>query len=98
MIQPTGSPFNIGHDDFTPTRTRPQRPITWFVHRGRGSGGLGGFGGMHPTFTDPLFGRQGQGGAGRSGNGGFNPHAPPAQDMIIGTGDGPQRGGGGKTS
>lgn len=97
MIPPAGSPFNIGHDDLHPPGLGPNDPLRGSFTGGRGSGGLGGFGGMHPTFTDPLFGQQGQGGAGRNGNAGVNPQAPPgARYDPLGPGDGPQRGGGGR--
>ncbi|QSZ34596.1 hypothetical protein DSL72_006190 [Monilinia vaccinii-corymbosi] len=97
MMQPAGSPFNIGHDDLHPPGLGPNDPLRGSFTGGRGGGGMGGFGGMHPTFDDPLFGGQGQGEMGRNGNGGFNPHAPPgARYDPLGPGDGPQRGGDGR--
>lgn len=92
--RPGGSPFNIGHDDLHPPGLGPYDPLRGSFTGGRG-GGLGGFGGMHPTFDDPLFGGQGQ--RGRGGNRGYNPHAPPgARYDPLGPGDGPRRGGGGR--
>ncbi|ATY62626.1 PI31 proteasome regulator [Cordyceps militaris] len=69
-------PLNIGHDDLHPPGLGPHDPL-------RGSGlpaglGGGGFGGMHPSFDDPLF--TGQGGRAGSGGGGgidFDPQVPP---------------------
>ncbi|KAI9641750.1 hypothetical protein NHQ30_009606 [Ciborinia camelliae] len=99
MNQPIRSPFTIGHDDLHPPGLAPHDPLRGSFTGGRGAGGLGGFGGMHPTFDDPLFRGQGQGqgqgGAGR--NGGFDPQVPPgARYDPLGPGDGPQRGGGGR--
>ncbi|KAF7869958.1 hypothetical protein EAF04_004742 [Stromatinia cepivora] len=97
MVQPAGSPFNIGHDDLHPPGLGPNDPLRGSFTGGRGAGGLGSFGGMHPTFDDPLFAGQGQGQRGAGRNGGFNPQVPPgARYDPLGPGDGPQRGGGGR--
>lgn len=82
------SPYNIGHDDLNPPGLGPHDPLrASFV-----GGGLprpGWFGGMHPTFDDPLF--QGPGGQG----GGFDPQAPPgARWDPTGPGGAPRFGGG----
>ncbi|KAF7947986.1 hypothetical protein EAE96_009055 [Botrytis aclada] len=92
----TISPFNIGHDDLHPAGLGPNDPFPGSFTGGAGSRGLGGVGGMHPTFDDPLFAGQGQRlGGGRGGA--FNPQAPPgARYDPLGPGDGPQRGGGGR--
>lgn len=80
----TGSrnPLNIGENDLYPPGLGPHDPIRPFF-----GGGLpqpGGGGGMHPTFDDPLFGRQGLGGA-------YDPMAPPgARYDPVGPG-GPPR-------
>ncbi|KAL2108937.1 hypothetical protein VUR80DRAFT_3167 [Thermomyces stellatus] len=89
--QPPGGPFNIGHDDLNPPGLGPHDPLRpSFV----GGGGLprpGGFGGMHPTFDDPLF--QGQG----RGDEGFNPQAPPGSRWDpVGPGGGPRNRQGGR--
>ncbi|ESZ90137.1 hypothetical protein SBOR_9475 [Sclerotinia borealis F-4128] len=98
IVQPAGAPFNIGHDDLHPPGLGPHDPLRGSFTGGGGRlGGMGGFGGMHPTFDDPLFGGQGQGQGGAGRNGGINPHAPPgARYDPLGPGDGPQRGGGGR--
>ncbi|KAM0311503.1 hypothetical protein ACHAO8_007112 [Botrytis cinerea] len=89
------SPFNIGHDDLHPAGLGPNDPFRSSFTGGLGAGGLGGIGGMHPTFDDPLFAGQGQRPGG--GRGLFNPQAPPgARYDPLGPGDGPQRGGGGR--
>lgn len=82
-------PTNIGHDDLYPQGLGPHDPL-----RPHLAGGLprpgGGFGGMHPTFDDPLF-------RGQGGQGGYDPMAPPgARYDPIGPGDPLQnsRGGG----
>ncbi|KAL1888826.1 hypothetical protein Sste5346_009304 [Sporothrix stenoceras] len=82
-----GSGFNpsIGADDLNPPNLGPHDPLRPSLAGGGlrmpgGNGGVGGvgdgsFGGMHPTFDDPLFaGIRGQGG--RGGNG-FSPQNPP---------------------
>ena len=82
-----GSPFGIGADDLNPAGLGPHDPLRGSFVPG---GGLGGNGGMHPTFDDPLFRGQGR-------QGGFNPQAPPgARYDPTGPGDGPQRGGSGR--
>ncbi|TGO12888.1 hypothetical protein BTUL_0080g00080 [Botrytis tulipae] len=91
----TISPFNIGHDDLHPAGLGPNDPFPGSFTGGAGARGLGGIGGMHPTFDDPLFAGQGQRLGG--GRGVFNPQAPPgARYDPLGPGDGPQRGGGGR--
>lgn len=83
------APFGIGHDDLNPPGLGPYDPL-----RGSFVGGVprpGGFGGMHPTFDDPVFG--GQGGQGR----GYDPRAPPgARYDPTGPGNGPQGAMGGR--
>ncbi|CAK7222930.1 hypothetical protein SBRCBS47491_005031 [Sporothrix bragantina] len=69
----------IGADDLNPPNLGPNDPLRPSL-AGSGDNGLrigpGGFGGMHPTFDDPLFtGIRGQGG--RGGNGEFDPQHPP---------------------
>ncbi|KFY72322.1 hypothetical protein V499_07529, partial [Pseudogymnoascus sp. VKM F-103] len=63
------SPYGIGGDDLNPPGLGPHDPLRGsFIPGGR----PGGFGGMHPTFDDPLFaGRRGSG-----EGGGFDPQAP----------------------
>ncbi|TGO90854.1 hypothetical protein BPOR_0048g00030 [Botrytis porri] len=93
--QGTISPFNIVHDDLHPAGLGPNDPFPGSFTGGAGARGLGGVGGMHPTFDNPLFAGQGQRLGG--GRGVFNPHAPPgARYDPLGPGDGPQRGGGGR--
>lgn len=77
-----GSPFGIGGDDLNPPMPRnPFQPI---------GGGGGGFGGMHPTFDDPLFRGQGQGR-------GYNDQVPPgARYDPPFPGQGPPQGGNGR--
>ncbi|PSR81421.1 PI31 proteasome regulator N-terminal-domain-containing protein [Coniella lustricola] len=90
------SPFNIGHDDLYPPGLAPHDPLRGSFVPGGGlplPGGMGGGGGMHPTFDDPLF--QGPGGSG--GSGAFDPQAPPgARWDPVGPGSGPPRFGGGR--
>lgn len=70
-------PLNIGERDLYPAGLGPHDPI----YGGVGPG-LGGGGGMHPTFDDPLFG-------GPQG-GGHDPSAPPgARYDPVGPGHGP---------
>ncbi|KAL4920050.1 PI31 proteasome regulator N-terminal-domain-containing protein [Aspergillus aurantiobrunneus] len=72
-------PLNIGERDLYPPGLGPHDPI----HGGIGPGLIGGGGGMHPTFDDPLFG-------GRPGGGGYDPQAPPgARYDPVGPGEGP---------
>jgi hypothetical protein len=89
-----GSPFGIGHDDLNPPGLGSHDPLRGSFVGGGGFGrGRGGFGGMHPTFDDPLF--SGQGGSGGGQNGMFNPQAPPgARYDPTGPGDGPPMGAG----
>lgn len=73
---PRGSnPYGIGGDDLNPPGLGPRDPLRpSFVPGGYGGefGGPEGFGGMHPTFDDPLF--RGQGGRdGRGGPGAGHP-------------------------
>jgi hypothetical protein len=72
------NPLAIGHDDLYPPGLGPNDPLR--PHFGP-SGGRGGFGGMHPTFDDPLFGgRGGPGGGqfgGEGGGLGMDPLQPP---------------------
>lgn len=68
MGQPGGFP-RIGERDLYPEGLGPNDPLRGGI--GPGLGGPMGGGGMHPTFDNPLFARQG----GRGG--GFNPQAPP---------------------
>lgn len=90
------SPYGIGGDDLNPPGLGPHDPLRGnFVP---GGGRPGGFGGMHPTFDDPLFAGRRGGGEG----GGFDPQAPEgARWDPIGPGEGPRdrmgrgRGGGG---
>lgn len=94
-IPPGASPFNIGHDDLYPSGLGPNDPIRSSLI---GQGGLprpGGFGGMHPTFDDPLFQRPGDRGGGGEG---FDPQAPPgARWDPVGPSGGPRpRQGGGR--
>jgi hypothetical protein len=81
------SPYGIGGDDLNPPGLGPHDPLRGSFVPG-GLGRPGGFGGMHPTFDDPLFaGRRGRGG----GNGGFDPQAPEgARWDPIGPGEGPR--------
>lgn len=70
-------PLNIGERDLYPPGLAPHDPLRM------GPGGIGGGGGMHPTFDDPLFG-------GAGGGGSFDPRAPPgARYDPTGPGDGP---------
>ncbi|CAK7264001.1 hypothetical protein SEPCBS119000_000777 [Sporothrix epigloea] len=74
-----GDGFGIGYDDLNPPHLGPRDPIVPSFAGGTSSGlpiGPGGFGGMHPTFDDPLFsGIRGQGGRGHSSD--FDPQHPP---------------------
>ncbi|EFX05489.1 pi31 proteasome regulator [Grosmannia clavigera kw1407] len=94
-------PPSIGQDDLHPPGLGPHDPLRPFLGGlGRGGGGLrqpgvGGFGGMHPTFDDPLFGGQ----RGGDGDGdGFDLQIPPGaryDDPTGGVGGlGPRFGGG----
>lgn len=68
---PQGGFGRIGERDLYPQGLGPNDPIRGGIGPGFGGGPMGGGGGMHPTFDDPLF--AGQGGRG----GGFTPQAPP---------------------
>ncbi|CAK7274209.1 hypothetical protein SEPCBS57363_006042 [Sporothrix epigloea] len=74
-----GSGFGIGYDDLNPPHLGPRDPLHPSLTGSSNSGlriGPGGFGGMHPTFDDPLFtGIRGQGGRGHNGE--FDPQHPP---------------------
>ena len=77
-------PLNIGERDLYPPGLGPNDPLRIGPH-----GGIGGGGGMHPTFDDPMFG-------GGQGEDGFDPRAPPgARYDPVGPGDGPPEGRGG---
>ena len=77
-------PLNIGERDLYPPGLGPNDPLRMGPY-----GGLGGGGGMHPTFDDPMFG-------GQQGEGGFDPRAPPgARYDPVGPGDGPPQARGG---
>ncbi|KIW01950.1 uncharacterized protein PV09_06787 [Verruconis gallopava] len=52
---PPRNPLSIGHDDLYPAGLGPHDPI-YGGGVGPMRGGLGGSGGMHPTFDDPIFG------------------------------------------
>ncbi|KAL2153663.1 hypothetical protein VTH82DRAFT_4818 [Thermothelomyces myriococcoides] len=101
----------VGHDDLYPAGLGPHDPITGSFTGGIGGGGIGpgglrrpgrqgttgGFGGMHPTFDDPLF--RGPGGGGGGGVGGdddtFGGQIPPgARWDPVGPGGQPRFGGG----
>lgn len=87
------SPFNIGHDDLHPPGLGPHDPLrSSGLPFGGGGGGGGGFGGMHPTFDDPLFaGQGGRTGPGRGSGGEFDPQVPPgARYDPLGPGGGPR--------
>ncbi|KAF2734932.1 hypothetical protein EJ04DRAFT_512091 [Polyplosphaeria fusca] len=58
---------SYGHSDLYPPGLGPNDPLR--PHLGGGLPRPGGFGGMHPTFDDPLFRGQGQGG--------YDPQVPP---------------------
>jgi len=91
MVLPGDSPFNIGHDDLNPPGLGPNDPLRGAFVGGGGLPRLGGGGGMHPTFDDPLFGGRG------SNAGGYDPRAPPgARHDPLGPGDGPRGGSGGR--
>jgi hypothetical protein len=83
------NPYNIGHDDLNPPGLGPHDPLRGsFV--GGGPAHPGGFGGMHPTFDDPLF--AGRGGGGGYGQGGYDPQVPEgARYDPVGPGDGVPR-------
>ncbi|PTU19676.1 hypothetical protein P175DRAFT_0503218 [Aspergillus ochraceoroseus IBT 24754] len=73
------NPLNLGERDLYPAGLGPHDPIRGGI--GPGLGGVGGGGGMHPTFDDPLFG-------GPRG-GGYDPQAPPgARYDPVGPGQG----------
>lgn len=75
------NPLNIGHDDLYPPGMGPDDGLRGVM---RPDGGLGGMGGMHPTFDDPLFRREGARGFPN------DPRVPPgARYDPIGPGDGP---------
>ncbi|KAL7942680.1 PI31 proteasome regulator N-terminal domain-containing protein [Trichoderma barbatum] len=81
-------PVNIGHDDLNPRGLGPHDPLRGsFV--GGGQPRPGGFAGMHPTFSDPLF--TGEGGWGGQPEGQiYNPQRPPgARYDPVNPGDGP---------
>ncbi|KEZ41424.1 Pi31 proteasome regulator [Scedosporium apiospermum] len=100
-VPPGPGPFDIGHDDLYPAGLGPHDPIRPYFTGGepglpRPGGRPGGFGGMHPTFDDPLF--QGPGG-GQAGEDSFHdPQRPPgARWDPVGPGGGPRpRQGGGQ--
>ncbi|KKY25037.1 putative pi31 proteasome regulator [Phaeomoniella chlamydospora] len=70
-------PPNLGERDLYPPGLGPHDPLRI------GPGGIGGGGGMHPTFDDPLFG-------GNGGVGGADLRAPPGSRYDpVGPGDGP---------
>jgi len=78
------NPLNIGEDDLYPPGLGPHDPLRSYFGGGlpRPRGG----GGMHPTFDDPLLGRQGQGGA-------YDPAAPPGSRFDpVGPGGAPRDG------
>ncbi|KAK4144534.1 PI31 proteasome regulator N-terminal-domain-containing protein [Dichotomopilus funicola] len=103
---------SIGHDDLYPAGLGPHDPIRGSFTPGGGigpgglrrpGGGGGGFGGMHPTFDDPLFrgpgGRGGRGGGDGDGDGDdtFGGQIPPgARWDPLGPGGQPRFGGGGR--
>lgn len=80
-------PQGLGHNDLYPPGLGPHDPLR--PHFAGGVPGTGpGFGGMHPTFDDPLFDgrRPAQGG-------GFDPLAPPgARYDPVGPGGAPRDG------
>ncbi|KFY45329.1 hypothetical protein V494_00997 [Pseudogymnoascus sp. VKM F-4513 (FW-928)] len=81
------SPFGIGGDDLNPPGLGPHDPLRGSFVPGGGGAGPGGFGGMHPSFDDPLFAGRRGGGEG----GGFDPQAPEgARWDPIGPGEGPR--------
>lgn len=79
--QPGGFP-RYGDRDLYPQGLGPNDPMRGGI--GPGLGSMGGGGGMHPTFDDPLFAGQGQRGPG------FDPQAPPGArfDPPFGPGQG----------
>ena len=77
-------PLNIGERDLYPPGLGPNDPLRMGPH-----GGIGGGGGMHPTFDDPMFG-------GARGESSYDPRAPPgARYDPVGPGDGPPQSRGG---
>ncbi|KAF2488208.1 PI31 proteasome regulator N-terminal-domain-containing protein [Neohortaea acidophila] len=85
MMPGQGMP-RLGDRDLYPQGLGPRDPLYGGV--GPGFGGVGG-GGMHPTFDDPLFARQGQRGDE------YDPQAPPGSRYDpVGPGMGHPRGAG----
>lgn len=90
VVFPGGrSPYNIGHDDLHPPALGPRDPFTPSLTSPALLPGHVPASGMHPTFDDPLFDRQGP--RGQAPPAAYDPQLPPgARWDPIGPGGRPR--------